>query len=69
MAGRVVMVDVPKIRELAGSKNMTMKELESVTGISNGTIGKWSKADAGVDKLHRVADALGSSIEELLKKA
>lgn len=69
MANRVVMVNVPKIKELANEKNMSLKKLEAVSGISNGTIRKWSDADARVDKLHRVANSLGTSIEELLKKA
>ena len=68
LANRVVMVNVPKIKELASEKNMTLKKLESVSGISNGTIRKWVAADARVDKLHRVANSLGTSIEDLLQK-
>ena len=68
LANRVVMVNVPKIKELASEQNMTLKKLESVSGISNGTIRKWTDADARVDKLHRVADTLKTNIEELLIK-
>lgn len=68
LANRVVMVDVKKIRELASEQNMTLKKLESVSGISNGIISKWADADAGVDKLQRVADTLNTSIEKLLVK-
>lgn len=68
LANRVVMVNVQKIRELATKHNMTIKNLEAVSGISNGTISKWTDADARVDKLHRVAETLETSIEELLIK-
>ena len=68
MANRVVKVNVQKIRELASLKDMNLKKLEIVAGISNGTIAKWVTADARVDKLYRVADALGTNVDKLLEK-
>lgn len=68
MANRVVKVNVQKIRELASLKDMNLKKLEIVAGISNGTIAKWVSGDARVDKLYRVADALGTNVDKLLEK-
>ena len=68
MANRVVNVNVPRIRELAGKQNMTLKQLESAACIANGAIGKWASGDARIDKLYRVADVLGTSIDDLLIK-
>lgn len=69
MANRVVTVNVPKIRELAKMKGLTLTELESVACIAHGTTGKWiTSGGAHIDKLYRVADVLGTSIDELLQK-
>lgn len=68
MANRVVMVNVPRIKELANEKNMTLKQLEVEACIANGAIAKWITGDARIDKLYRVADALGTSIDDLIEK-
>ena len=68
LANRVVKVNMPKIRELASQKNMSLKQLESASSLSNGAIGKWNKSDARIDKLYRVADALGAKVDELIEK-
>lgn len=68
MANRVVKVNIPKIRELADQKNMSLTQLESVSSLSNGVIGKWTKSDARIDKLYRVADTLGVKVDELIEK-
>ena len=68
LANRVVTVNVAKIKELASNKNMTLKQVESVAGISNGIIRKWMFCDAQIDKLYRVADVLDTRIDELLEK-
>ena len=59
MANRVVKVNVQKIKDLAGEKNMNLKQLELASCLSNGAIGKWTKSDARIDKLYRVAEILG----------
>ena len=64
----MVMVNVPKIKELASQNNMTLKQLESVAGIANGIIAKWVYRDAQIDKVYRVADVLSTSIDELIEK-
>ena len=68
MANRVVMVNVPKIKELAAQKQMSVKQLETVAGIANGIIAKWGWRDAHIDKVYRVADVLGTSIDDLIEK-
>ena len=68
MANRVVMVNVPRIKELATKNNMTLKQLEVKACIANGAIAKWITGDARIDKLYRVADALGTSVDDLIEK-
>ena len=68
MANRVVKVNIPKIRELARKKNMNLTQLESASSISNGAIGKWNKCVPRLDKLYRVADTLGTKVDELIEK-
>ena len=64
----MVKVNVPMIKELAEKKNMTIKDLESKASIANGAIAKWNTCDAGIDKLYRVADALGTKVNNLIEK-
>lgn len=55
-----------KIRVLANSKGMSLPNLESELGFGNGTILKWDKSAPNTDKLARVADYFGVSIDYLL---
>lgn len=43
-----------------------MWALEKELGFGNGTIGKWQKASPSVDKLKKVADWFGVTLDELL---
>lgn len=45
---------------------MTQAELSRRTGIATTTINRWKEKEASPDSLHRVASALGISIDELL---
>lgn len=56
------------IVNLANEKGISIKKLEVLAGIGNGTIGKWRTSDPQVDTLLKVADALCVPIEKLLKK-
>lgn len=68
MPNRVVTVNVPKIKQLANEKNLSLTSLEEELKIANGTIGKWKNSGARVDTLYRVADYLGTSMIELLER-
>ena len=58
-----------KISELCKEKGMSIAKLEKETGISNGTIGKWSKSSPTAEKLERVADFFGVSVDYLLGRS
>ncbi|MBF0746541.1 helix-turn-helix transcriptional regulator [Gemella sp. 19428wG2_WT2a] len=55
-----------KIRQLANQRKITISELERRINLSNGQIGKWSKQTPGIDKVQKVADYFGVSVDYLL---
>ena len=48
--------------------HISIRELESICGIGNGTIYKWQTSSPAVDKVKLVADYFGCTIDELLKE-
>ena len=44
-----------------------MRQLERDTGIGNGVIARWDKANPTIDKVWKVADYFGVAIETLRK--
>ena len=57
-----------KVKALAEEKKLSIAELERLSGLSNGTIGKWRDGKNGVrfESVKAVAEALGVKIEELM---
>ena len=55
-----------RIKDLLEQKDMTVAELERMSDIARGTIGKWNKAIPSADKLQRVSKILGTSMDYLL---
>lgn len=55
-----------RITELCKEKGVTVAKLERETGISNGTISRWGTSSPTVDKLRKVADYFGVSVDFLL---
>ena len=55
-----------KIRELAKEQGMSLPNLEAKLGFGNGTIVRWDKASPTAEKLQKVADELGVSVDYLL---
>lgn len=55
-----------RIKELCSYKGLSITELEKLSNIARGTIGKWDKSIPGADKLQKVAKALGTTMEYLL---
>ena len=50
------------------SLGVSVYQLEKACELGNGTIGKWKNASPTVNKLKRVADYLGCTVDELLKE-
>ena len=56
-----------KIQKLCAKQGTTVKELERKVGFGNGTISKWKESVPSVLNLKKVADELGTTIDELIK--
>lgn len=56
-----------KIVELAEKNNISIGYLERSLGFGNATIKKWEESSPSVDKLKKVADYFGVSIEYFLE--
>lgn len=59
------------IKRLCISQGLTIQQLEDKAQISAGTIGRWGrdgKLMPSVDKVKRVADVLGVTVDELLRE-
>lgn len=57
-----------KIKTLCEKNNVSITRVEKETGLSNGAIGKWKDSIPTVDKLKKVADYFGVTIDELLEE-
>ncbi|WP_262430842.1 helix-turn-helix domain-containing protein [Paratissierella segnis] len=55
-----------RIKLLAAKQDMTVAEVERKADIGNGVAARWNKSTPTADKLQRVADVLGTSMEYLL---
>lgn len=55
------------IKAYAKRQKKSIRELERVAGLTNGTIGKWNEVSPRVDNLHAVACELGVTVDALLK--
>ena len=55
-----------KISQLCKEKGVSVARLEKETGISNGTVARWATSSPTVEKLEKVADYFGVSVDWLL---
>ena len=56
-----------RIIELCKQKGMTIAELERKSGLQPRTVYKWNRSTPSVDKVLAVANALGTTVEDLSK--
>lgn len=56
-----------KIEELSQKRGISITALEKQLDFGNGTIRSWSQCSPSVDKLKKVADYFGVSIEYFLE--
>lgn len=59
---------VEKIKSLAKERGLTIAQIESECGIGQKSIYNWDTSMPAVDKVKRVANFLGVSIDELTKE-
>lgn len=55
-----------RIKVLCAEHNTTLSSLEKALGFGNGTISKWDNATPSGDRLSKVADYFGISVDFLL---
>lgn len=55
------------IKALCDEQGLTVMALEQKAGLSNGAIGRWRTYNPGAIYLKKAADALGVTVDELLK--
>lgn len=57
------------VKKLCDEKHITVMALEKAAGIANGTVGKWKWRNAKplAETLLKVATALGTTVDELMK--
>ena len=56
------------IVSLCRAKNISIAKLERETGLGNATIRTWETSSPSVDRLKKVADYLGVTIDSLLSE-
>lgn len=59
---------VEKIKSLAQERKITLKQLEKACGIGQKSIYNWDRCVPAVDKVKRVADYFGVTVDELMKE-
>lgn len=62
------MTILDKIRELANLRQVSLAEIERKAGLSSGSITKWDKSSPSAEKLEKVAEYLGVSMDYLLNR-
>ena len=55
-----------KIKELAKKKGVSINKMEKDLEFGSSTISKWSKSIPSADKLKKVADYFGITVDELI---
>lgn len=55
-----------RVKELCEKSGISVKRLEKMLGISNGTIGGWDKGNPSMENARKIANHFGVSIEYIL---
>lgn len=54
------------VKNAVDASGMTIKELERIAGLSNGSIAKWKESAPRIDNLVRVARTLNVDVNDLI---
>lgn len=57
------------IAQMAKERGISVKALEEAAGLGNGSIGKWRTLKPNIGNLEKVADYLGVSVVDIIKKS
>lgn len=56
-----------KVKVLAKERNIPIRKIEMECGFSQGSVCKWNDISPSAEKVKKVADYLGTSVDEILK--
>lgn len=59
---------VDKVKSFCDEREITLAELERCVGLGNGTVARWDEKRPSVDRVAKVAEFFGVTVDELLKK-
>lgn len=68
MKGGIFINLAAKIKALCVEHGTTFAELERALELGNGTVARWNVSSPSVDKVKRVADHFGISVDSLLEE-
>ncbi len=57
------------IAQMAKERGISIKSLEEAAGLGNGAIGKWRTLKPNIGNLEKVANCLGVSVIDIIKKS
>ena len=57
-----------RIKSICESKGLSLRQLEQEAGLALNTISRWEKNKPSIDKVKKVADTLGVTMDELLRE-
>ncbi len=57
---------VNNVRSLCAERNITLARLERETNLGNGAIARWDEHSPSVERVKRVADYFGVSIDSIV---
>lgn len=57
------------IAQMAKERGISIKALEEAAGLGNGAIGKWRTLKPNLGNLEKVADCLGVSVVDIIKRS
>lgn len=55
-----------RVRELCEKAGISVKKLEKMLGISNGTVGGWDKGNPSMENARKIANHFGVTIEYIM---
>lgn len=59
---------VERIKKLAQEKRLSIRQIEIAAEVSNGAIARWDEKLPSVDKVYRVANVLGCTVDDLIRE-
>ena len=63
---KLFFVDEEQLKSICSEKKISIRYLEYLSGIANGSIGKWCKSNPSINSVASIAEVLDVPIEDLI---